>query len=266
MFNKKNVIFIIVVFCTNIIFSQSENMEKNHWLRYFVENESFKKEVDIQLKPQFEALLGKKLNWERIFLFIDFYKYSTSLHKEPKMNMCLDKIQLVFRASVISASLSWHAVNGDELITVYDPIKSGEVIFDLKILDDSMKGDFPAQNDPFIKTKFEIGADFPVFINTDFLTDEVYFYFDMEDESEMHKLEKSICDFVEIWSDLDVLLTGKFPEKKVEINSVEFGGQVLTSYHTNYNLLTENIDFLRYLMLYLSEEVKGIKSITIGTK
>jgi hypothetical protein len=262
-------LYIFLILGAKLLFAQSEIMEKKYWLWNLEKrntNESFIRELDIQLKPQFEVLLGKKLNWDRVWLFMDFANYNPALVRDHKDSMRLDNVQLVFRASRISASLSWHSVNGDELITVYQPIKPGEVIFDLKILDDSLKYDFPTPDDPFIKTKFDVGVDFPVFISTDFLTDDVYIYFDLEDESEMDKLEKSICDFVELWNDSDIILSGRFPEKKVENQSFEFGGQVFTPYVTSINILTENIDFWRYLILYLSEEVKGIKSFVIGKK
>ena len=72
--SKRNFILFFLLLINSIsLFSQTEIMKNRHWLWYVKDwewSESFYKEFEKNIPLLFESQLNKKLNWNRIWLFI----------------------------------------------------------------------------------------------------------------------------------------------------------------------------------------------------
>ncbi len=266
--SKRNFILFFLLFINSIsLFSQTEIMRKKHWLWYMAEggmHESVIREMDIQLKPQFEELLDKKLNWDRIWLFSSdsrLFNYAVN----GKKRSTLTPIQLMFKSYWIKASLKWHCVTDDKWIDMSESIKPGEIKFDLSILNDGFKDDFPGPEDTIVLKTLDIKAYFSVKLINDYIPHDGFFFIELDDENEFNKLEKVINDVIDRWNEDDTVIMDKNAYDRGKVHNVGMEGKDENVYSIYYDQGSASYDFFDYIISRISEEVKGIKSFIIGS-
>lgn len=242
-------------------------MRKKHWL-WFVEeggaHESFIKEMDIQLKPQFEELLDKKLNWDRIWLRSSDSRL-INIEVNGKKRSVLSPIQLTFKSSWIKASLKWHCITEDKWIDMSDSINPGEIKFELALINDEFKDDFPTPNENIVMKELKMKTYFPVKMNTEYFRESGYFYIELENESEFQNLENTIDTATINWNDEEKIIDGRKAIDRGLVHNVGFESKEGNVYIIYYDIASASSYYFEYLAMQISENVKGIKSFIIGS-
>ena len=267
MLNRNLLLLLLLIINSISLFSQTEIMKKKHWLWYMEEggtHESVIREMDIQLKPQFEELLDKKLNWDRIWLFSSdsrIFNYAVN----GKKRSALTPIQLMFKSYRIKAALKWHCVTEDKWIDMSDSINPGEIKFELALINDEFKGTFPGPEDTIVLKTLDLKAYFSVKLMTEYIPHDGYFFIELDDENEFNKLEKVINDVIDRWNEDDTVIMDKNAYERGKVHNVGMEGKEENVYWIYYDQGSASYEFFEYIISRISEEVKGIKSFVIGS-
>ena len=241
-------------------------MNNKVWLKYFQENEnasdSFINEMHNQLIYEFDRLMGKKLNWNKIWLFVEPVEGVLWYEKDSdnKLIGILDCF-LSYGKYDIETQIIWYSDKRDKDISVSSDFKKGDLHFEIRkfLAEDWKIRHFPEYNYDIKKNQLSLDLNFPVYcVNKEAFVHEGYFIIKIDKEY-LDKVKEFVNLFVSKWNrknnNGDLISTNGF------IHTIEF-----LKWEKNKKSAVFYIDSGSAKTQWFYDFLKGLDSLQIKTK
>lgn len=183
-------------------------MTKIKWLKYFKEgweaSNEFINEMNRQIPPQFESFLGRKLNWQKLWLFVEPVGETLQKIISP------DGIKKTYLLTAhiekgwcpVYISLFWKSKENDKWIEVHEKIDPDDIVFVLESVNDKFgcAEKFPSVEADKKTHMLQVETYFPVEMDQKNVPHEGYFIFEVESPEIPDKIKDTLYRVSDEWN------------------------------------------------------------------
>jgi hypothetical protein len=247
-------------------------MVKFKWLDYFksyVTYDSFLNEMNKQIPTQFENLLGKKLEWNKVWLFVEPIGKDKIFEKIITQNgikrVYLLTAEIRYRQCPVSIHLFWQSKDKNRWIDVTEKINGDDIIFVLESINDEFgcAEKFPSAEAEEKIFSLNTNTYFPVEMDQKNVPHEGYFIFEVESPEIPAKIKDTLYRVSNEWN-MDLNINGLSLEQRGIFHDL-----YLDEYHDEANAFYFDIGSAingnphEYFLEQVGKEVKGIVKVKI---
>lgn len=246
-------------------------MAKIKWLKYFKEgweaSNEFINEMNKQIPPQFESFLGRKLNWQKLWLFVEPIPNTEEKIITPngEKRVYLHHAAIEYGQYPIYINLYWESKNKNQWIDVIEKVNPDDIVFVLESINDEngFADIFPSAEDEEKIFKLTANTYFPIEMDQKNLPHEGYFIFEIDSPEIMEHIKDTLYRVSDEWN-LDIIINGLSLEQRGIFHDL-----YLEEDHEEQNAFyfdtgsAINGSPHEYFLETLSKEVAGIKKVRI---
>lgn len=183
-------------------------MARIKWLKYFKEgweaSNEFINEMNRQIPPQFESFLGKKLNWQKLWLFVEPIPNTEEKIITPngEKRVYLLTARIKYNQCSVLITLYWEAKDKSRWIEVNENINPEDITFVLESINDKygFADIFPSAEDEEKINKLTANTYFPIEMDQKNVPHEGYFIFEVESPEIPDKIKDTLYRVSDEWN------------------------------------------------------------------
>ncbi len=248
-------------------------MAKIKWLKYFKEgveaSNEFINEMNRQIPPQFESFLGRKLNWQKLWLFVEPIGIDKTIQnfitKDGDKKVYLHHACLKYGQCPTYITLYWESKNKNQWIDVIEKVNPDDIVFVLESINDEIgfADIFPSAEDEEKINKLTANTYFPIEMDQKNVPHEGYFIFEVESPEIPDKIKDTLYRVSDEWNQ-DITINGLSLDQRGIFHEV-----YLADYHDEPNAFyfdtgsAINGNPHEFFLEQVGKEVKGIIKVRI---
>jgi len=246
-------------------------MAKIKWLKYFKEGweatNEFINEMNKQIPHQFESFLGRKLNWQKLWLFVEpianTEEKTTTSNGEKRVY--LHHASLQYGQCPIYITLYWESKDKNCWIDVTEKVNPNDIVFVLESINDKIgfAEKFPSAETEEKIFKLQVNTYFPVEMDQKNLAHEGYFIFEVEFPEILDKIKDTLYRVSNEWNQ-DININGLSLDQRGifhELYLAEYYDEPNAFYFDTGSAINGNPH--EYFLEQVSKAVKGVIKVKI---